>query len=394
MTASKLRTVWHPERLPAAAAGVQLGVYARGPFADGRFLVNVGHGAYSPAQALELARAIFTAAGEAMLAQAAQPAQGGSDGSTAAGLIPAPPEPLHQRMAEPASSSLKIYADLTDSNGSAIRVLESSQEQAPHVRVLTSAEGPAAARLGLAGARELRDALSEFLNYHEPAAEISRLASQVAAGRARDWTIDPATGRSNSGRLFKEIEAVVTREIIDGAPRLLRGGAAGVAGGIVARLAHVYGLTPRDWPEQAGDEQAGDEQAGREELSSDDRLRLHLAYRHADAEAGSRHVPDSALAYRHLAAHVAGRFHPATARDGSAGQLRLHVTATHANAAGPGLSAADALDYHYQEHYGPGGIRDHDYADWSHDESKLAEVLAGRDYALRPEEGRGEGSGC
>jgi hypothetical protein len=65
---------------------------------------------------------------------------------------------------------------------------------------------------------------------------------------AADWTIDPETNRSNSSPLF--------RSLVDEVARLIREGAAGgvlkpewvygKAGLIVAQLAHVHHLAPRE----------------------------------------------------------------------------------------------------------------------------------------------------
>lgn len=59
-----------------------------------------------------------------------------------------------------------------------------------------------------------------------------------------DWTVDPKTGRSNSSPLFVELTTKVADIIRNGAHSLLAGQVELVAGGIVAQLAHVYGLTP------------------------------------------------------------------------------------------------------------------------------------------------------
>jgi hypothetical protein len=69
-----LHTVWEADPTPEATNSggshvVTLGVKAWGPFRDGRFLVNVGHGEYTPAQALALAQAIIQASGRAKAAQ-------------------------------------------------------------------------------------------------------------------------------------------------------------------------------------------------------------------------------------------------------------------------------------------------------------------------------------
>lgn len=55
--------------------------------------------------------------------------------------------------------------------------------------------------------------------------------------------------------------------------------------------------------------------------------------------------------------------------------LAHHLAAVHKNAAAPGNSFAENLNGHYHEHYGPGGLRHHNYADLSFDETALLEVL-------------------
>ncbi len=65
-----------------------------------------------------------------------------------------------------------------------------------------------------------------------------------ATTRHRDWTVDPATGRSNSSPKFQELTAAVTRLIKDDAASLLNGRADNTAGLILAQLAHVHHFGP------------------------------------------------------------------------------------------------------------------------------------------------------
>lgn len=60
----------------------------------------------------------------------------------------------------------------------------------------------------------------------------------------KDWTVDPKTGRSNSSRLFHELEREVGRIIRNEAHALIRGDTEGVARFILAQLAHRHGLGP------------------------------------------------------------------------------------------------------------------------------------------------------
>lgn len=70
---SQLRTVREKPSPEATNTGgrhtVTLGVKAWGPFRDGRFLVNVGHAEYTPAQAIRLAVEIMECASAAAQAQ-------------------------------------------------------------------------------------------------------------------------------------------------------------------------------------------------------------------------------------------------------------------------------------------------------------------------------------
>jgi len=60
----------------------------------------------------------------------------------------------------------------------------------------------------------------------------------------QDWTIDPATGLSNSSEKFKELVREVSR-LIQIEPRsLLSGNTDSVAQLIMAHLAHNHGLSP------------------------------------------------------------------------------------------------------------------------------------------------------
>lgn len=59
-----------------------------------------------------------------------------------------------------------------------------------------------------------------------------------------DWTVDPKTGRTNSSAAFEVLCGEVERMIRGSAYPLIAGHADGVARGIVARLAHVYGCKP------------------------------------------------------------------------------------------------------------------------------------------------------
>lgn len=55
--------------------------------------------------------------------------------------------------------------------------------------------------------------------------------------------------------------------------------------------------------------------------------------------------------------------------------LALHNASVHCNGAALCHTNAEAEDYHHHEHYGPGGIRNHDYADHSWDIEKVIHVI-------------------
>lgn len=61
---------------------------------------------------------------------------------------------------------------------------------------------------------------------------------------ARDWTVNPATGRANDSARFKALAEQVARLIRGDAHTLLTGRADRTAGLIMAQLAHVHGLVP------------------------------------------------------------------------------------------------------------------------------------------------------
>lgn len=60
----------------------------------------------------------------------------------------------------------------------------------------------------------------------------------------RDWTVDPATGRSNSSRRFLFLCAEVEALIRGDAFQLIAGRADNTAVLIMARLAHEHGMRP------------------------------------------------------------------------------------------------------------------------------------------------------
>jgi hypothetical protein len=64
-----------------------------------------------------------------------------------------------------------------------------------------------------------------------------------------DWTVDPETGRTNSSPLFQGLVDEVARLIRSEAHALLSGRADRAAAMIVAQLAHVHHLAPREWDE-------------------------------------------------------------------------------------------------------------------------------------------------
>ena len=59
-----------------------------------------------------------------------------------------------------------------------------------------------------------------------------------------DWTVNPKTGCTNSSPAFEALCQDVESMIRGAAHSLIAGRADGVARGIVARLAHVYGCKP------------------------------------------------------------------------------------------------------------------------------------------------------
>lgn len=61
---------------------------------------------------------------------------------------------------------------------------------------------------------------------------------------APDWTVDPASGRSNSSDEFEGLCRAVERLIRDSAHDLISGDAGTVARLIMAQLAHKHGLGP------------------------------------------------------------------------------------------------------------------------------------------------------
>ena len=73
-------------------------------------------------------------------------------------------------------------------------------------------------------------------------------AAEVAAEIRDDWTIDPETGRSNSAPEFVRLCAEVEGLIRQSAHSLIAGRADLVAGLIMAQLAHIHHLAPREIP--------------------------------------------------------------------------------------------------------------------------------------------------
>lgn len=63
-----------------------------------------------------------------------------------------------------------------------------------------------------------------------------------------DWTVDPVTKRCNSSPEFLRLTAAVERLIRDSAHTLIAGRADNVAGLIMAQLAHVHGMRPKEIP--------------------------------------------------------------------------------------------------------------------------------------------------
>ena len=81
-------------------------------------------------------------------------------------------------------------------------------------------------------------------------------AAEIAAEIRDDWTIDPGTGRSNSSPEFVRLCAEVERLIRQDAFKLIGGRADLTAGLIMAQLAHVHHLAPRETPSRAGHDEA------------------------------------------------------------------------------------------------------------------------------------------
>ena len=65
---------------------------------------------------------------------------------------------------------------------------------------------------------------------------------------SEDWTVDTRTGKSNSSPTFLMLVDEVTRLIKDDAHYLISTGPQGTARLIMAQLAHVHGLQPKDVP--------------------------------------------------------------------------------------------------------------------------------------------------
>lgn len=55
--------------------------------------------------------------------------------------------------------------------------------------------------------------------------------------------------------------------------------------------------------------------------------------------------------------------------------LAFHAISKHCNIAAIHNSFSDNWDYHHEDHYGPGGIRNHPFDDRSFDEEKVEKVL-------------------
>jgi hypothetical protein len=56
-------------------------------------------------------------------------------------------------------------------------------------------------------------------------------------------------------------------------------------------------------------------------------------------------------------------------------ELAMHLTGVHKNSVAILNDAAENEDQHYDEHFGPGGLRDHPYHDLSYDENEVEAVL-------------------
>jgi hypothetical protein len=90
--------------------------------------------------------------------------------------------------------------------------------------------------------------------------------------------------------------------------------------------------------------------------------------------------------YARLRTHVLNRL---AAKDHGFSDLNLHQTSVHCNGAALGHRPDEAEEAHHHEHYGPGGIRNHDYADRSWDPEQIATVLiecAEMDVPCEPQE--------
>lgn len=62
---------------------------------------------------------------------------------------------------------------------------------------------------------------------------------------ARDWTVDPKTGRTNASPKFLRLVAAVELLLRESGHSLVNGHADAVARLIVAQLAHKHGMRPR-----------------------------------------------------------------------------------------------------------------------------------------------------
>jgi hypothetical protein len=67
---------------------------------------------------------------------------------------------------------------------------------------------------------------------------------EVLAEIARDWTISPSTGRSNSSEAYLALCSVTERLIREDSHRIVAGGADRTAALIVSVLAHIHHLAP------------------------------------------------------------------------------------------------------------------------------------------------------
>ncbi len=62
----------------------------------------------------------------------------------------------------------------------------------------------------------------------------------------KDWTTNPATQKSNSSDKFEELVGAVEILIFNSSHQLIRGQANSVARLIMAQLAHVHNLEPKE----------------------------------------------------------------------------------------------------------------------------------------------------